>query len=907
MSPEPQLGARRDRFGGNDDAAPVDLGGRGRGGRVGRDSGRRLARYDERSRRQPDHDERTAHVPDAFGAQAGAYTTTVSDSVDPVVAGGAVTYRFVTPFRQTLPGGITGTYRGGQVYMHIPTGLNVTAVSTQAPPGGSQLSASASKQGNDIVVTTSGNVPINGSTYPTPDLIVQATTAPTAGGTQIRWLIPFRITANVDIDGIGPVDADCAPNNANTVTATTNVDTPGNRAPVFTDRFVPVTKNTPKVIALTATDPDGNALTFTAAAPSRGTVVVNGASATYTPLAGYLGADFFIVTVSDGLGGVDTGRVDLRVEATNEGDTYPPGITLNAPLAGAVYTPGQVVNASFSCSDGETGMQSCVGSVANGTPINTGAGRRDFTVTATDNFGNVSRRTVSYQVVSRTPVAQNYNAGAGPNVIPITCNQPVVPFTQAIPAPVAAPTIVPQADTFVFRFSPGSMSVLPSTVATNAKYVVPAPSGGTIIDVRTVPGTGTANAANTYASIVNGKAVLTVPDVDGGLTGATFTPKQLEVTIRATAAPTAEVTTRFERFQVRLTTGQQGVDILTTDYDCPNAAPNTVLTRTTVLDVTPPAIALTSPAHGGRYLTTDTVNAAFTCSDAHTVASCTGTRANGTAIDTATIGRKSFTVTSTDAAGNAASALRVVPRVHTRQLQLVVLDGRTGGDRDRRGRVRLPDPAGTGAGHRGVQGQSCPELQSCSAARTGPRDADVRDHVALAAERRRTGPLRSEPLRSHTRDLPVLGWHGWWASSGRTSTRDPGTRPSSVVRDLLHGPAVAVGVAEVDEPAPREILDGAHIDPAALELGARRFDVGDDELEAGDRPRLRAAHSLAERDRTRRTGRRHLDEADLVADDMVVVGVEAGLLVERLGPVDVGNRDGDEFELEIHDELRSWG
>ena len=348
-----------------------------------------------------------------FGAQAGAYTTTVTDSVDPVVAGGAVTYRFVTPFRQTLPGGITGTYRGGQVYMHIPTGLNVTAVSTQAPPGGSQLSASASKQGNDIVVTTSGNVPINGSTYPTPDLIVQATTAPTAGGTQIRWLIPFRITANVDIDGIGPVDADCAPNNANTVTATTNVDTPGNRAPVFTDRFVPVTKNTPKVIALTATDPDGDALTFTAAAPSRGTVVVNGASATYTPLAGYLGADFFIVTVSDGLGGVDTGRVDLRVEATNEGDTYPPGITLNAPLAGAVYTPGQVVNASFSCSDGETGMQSCVGSVANGTPINTGAGRRDFTVTATDNFGNISRRTVSYQVVSRTPVAQNYNAGAG--------------------------------------------------------------------------------------------------------------------------------------------------------------------------------------------------------------------------------------------------------------------------------------------------------------------------------------------------------------------------------------------------------------------------------------------------------------------------------------------------------------
>ena len=71
-----------------------------------------------------------------LGAQVGMYSTTVTDDVDPVLAGGAVSYRFVTPFKQTLPGGLTGTYKGGQVFFHIPTSLTVSAVSTSPPVGG---------------------------------------------------------------------------------------------------------------------------------------------------------------------------------------------------------------------------------------------------------------------------------------------------------------------------------------------------------------------------------------------------------------------------------------------------------------------------------------------------------------------------------------------------------------------------------------------------------------------------------------------------------------------------------------------------------------------------------------------------------------------------------------------------
>jgi hypothetical protein len=426
---------------------------------------------------------------------------------------------------------------------------------------------------------------------------------------------------------------------------------------VFADQVLPVTRNTAKVVTLAASDADGDPVTFTAGSPKHGTVALNGSRATYTPDTDYLGADGFDVTASDGRGGTDTGRVTLNVHATAEGDTYPPAITLTRPAKGAVYTPNQVVNAAFTCRDGESGMQSCTGSVANGTAISTTPGRHEFTVTARDNGNNTTRTTISYRVLSRTPLAQNYTAIAGqPNVLPVTCNQPVVPFDQRIAAPVAAPAQVPEADTFVFRISPGAMSVLPSTVATNAKYVMGTPAGGTVVDARVVPGTGSPNAANSTASIVNGKAVLTVPVVDGGLTGTTFTPRQLEVTIRATAAPTTNVTTTFERFQVRFTTGQAGVDILTTDYDCPTTPPSPVLTRTTAVDVTPPNVTLTAPVHGGRYKLNETVAAGYGCTDNHTVASCAAATPNGQPIPTTSTGAKQFLVSAADSAGNTAIA-----------------------------------------------------------------------------------------------------------------------------------------------------------------------------------------------------------------------------------------------------------
>ena len=76
-----------------------------------------------------------------------------------------------------------------------------------------------------------------------------------------------------------------------------------------------------------------------------------------------------------------------------------------------------------------------------------------------------------------------------------------------------------------------------------------------------------------------------------------------------------------------------------------------------VIDRTPPTITLTSPVHGAVDSPTDAITAAFSCADSTTsVASCTGTVANGAAINLA-VGVHTFTVQAVDAQGNKAQQL----------------------------------------------------------------------------------------------------------------------------------------------------------------------------------------------------------------------------------------------------------
>jgi hypothetical protein len=99
-----------------------------------------------------------------------------------------------------------------------------------------------------------------------------------------------------------------------------------------------------------------------------------------------------------------------------------PTISIEAPIVGAVLTLNQQVNARYFCSD-PTGVKSCVGSVANGTPIDTSTpGVHMFTVNATDFANRSGLASASYivrytfsgfrQPVDNPPVVNTSKAGS---------------------------------------------------------------------------------------------------------------------------------------------------------------------------------------------------------------------------------------------------------------------------------------------------------------------------------------------------------------------------------------------------------------------------------------------------------------------------------------------------------------
>ena len=79
-------------------------------------------------------------------------------------------------------------------------------------------------------------------------------------------------------------------------------------------------------------------------------------------------------------------------------DTWAPAITIWSPTDRA-YLLNEQVTVNYLAID-DSGVASCVGSVPDGGLLDTGTvGYKSFTVTATDNHGNVETTTVNYQVI----------------------------------------------------------------------------------------------------------------------------------------------------------------------------------------------------------------------------------------------------------------------------------------------------------------------------------------------------------------------------------------------------------------------------------------------------------------------------------------------------------------------------
>jgi len=83
----------------------------------------------------------------------------------------------------------------------------------------------------------------------------------------------------------------------------------------------------------------------------------------------------------------------------NRVDKHAPSISISSPAAASYYLVNQPVAASYSCSDGGSSVDTCVGPVGNGSNIDTGsAEHKTFTVNSSDAVGNTRSQSVDYTV-----------------------------------------------------------------------------------------------------------------------------------------------------------------------------------------------------------------------------------------------------------------------------------------------------------------------------------------------------------------------------------------------------------------------------------------------------------------------------------------------------------------------------
>jgi hypothetical protein len=110
-----------------------------------------------------------------------------------------------------------------------------------------------------------------------------------------------------------------------------NIDNPGvntnviatyaivnqNHPPVAISQGLTTDEDTPLSITLTASDVDGDSLTFAYTQPAHGSVTGTGASVVYTPAANYNGGDSFTFTVNDGKVDSASATVSITVYPVN--------------------------------------------------------------------------------------------------------------------------------------------------------------------------------------------------------------------------------------------------------------------------------------------------------------------------------------------------------------------------------------------------------------------------------------------------------------------------------------------------------------------------------------------------------------------------------------------------------------
>ena len=155
---------------------------------------------------------------------------------------------------------------------------------------------------------------------PNAGLTVTAVTTPTNGTATINANNTITYTSGAGFTGPATFDYTVSDGNGGTATATVTVTV--NSKPVADNQSVTTPEDTPKPITLTASDTDGDPLTWAIGiGPIHGTLSGTAPNVTYTPASNYNGSDSFTFKVNDGRADSNVATVTIAVTSVNDAPT----------------------------------------------------------------------------------------------------------------------------------------------------------------------------------------------------------------------------------------------------------------------------------------------------------------------------------------------------------------------------------------------------------------------------------------------------------------------------------------------------------------------------------------------------------------------------------------------------------
>ncbi|MFC3115100.1 retention module-containing protein [Cellvibrio fontiphilus] len=179
----------------------------------------------------------------------------------------------------------------------------------------------------DLNLTTDEDVPVNGAISandPDGDTLSYSVTGSPASGTVVLNAATgtFTYTPNTGYTGGDSFVVTISDGNGGTTTSTVTIGVNStNDAPVASNLNLTTDEDIPVNGAVLASDPDSDPLSFLVSAnPTHGSVILNPVTGTftYTPNTNYHGSDSFVVSISDGKGGVTTSTVTIDVNPIND-------------------------------------------------------------------------------------------------------------------------------------------------------------------------------------------------------------------------------------------------------------------------------------------------------------------------------------------------------------------------------------------------------------------------------------------------------------------------------------------------------------------------------------------------------------------------------------------------------------